>query len=59
MKRDILTGMVIGVAIFGTILIVTPGSLVHDVNKVLDECQQHLPRDQHCVLTAVVDPRAK
>ena len=48
---QILTG--IGLIILVYVCLFHPSSLIQRAHIVLDACQESLPRDQRCVLTAV------
>jgi hypothetical protein len=46
-------GGITGAAIMLFLVIQTPGTLVHKANKLKDQCEITLPRNQHCVMQYV------
>lgn len=57
MKGEFIAGCALGILIgFGgslALLNLMPESLVVRGNKALRQCEQHLPRDWHCEITAM------
>ena len=50
----LMMGMIIGMLI-GKFLLRNAVSLSIEAREVIAQCEIELPRDQHCVLTAVVE----
>ena len=45
-------GMVIGVALSASTRLI-PNSVLYTYYEVIKQCEAELPRDQHCVITAI------
>lgn len=46
---NIALGIFIGLAIFNYF----PGTLLKSARTAIEECEKTLPRDQHCIITAI------
>ncbi len=49
-----LGGALIGIMLFTATIMVLPFGALHDYHEAIDLCQEDLPRNQTCVITAVV-----
>ena len=49
-----LVGVFVGVMVFAVAIIAIPGSAIRNYHSAIDLCQEGLPRNQTCVITAIV-----
>ena len=48
-----LGGALIGIMLFTATLMQLPFGVLHDYHEAIDLCQEGLPRNQTCVITAI------
>lgn len=51
----IAIGIIIGLAIFNYF----PGTLLKSARTAIEECEQNIPRNQHCIINAIPEPNLR
>lgn len=53
MCDDNVINLIFGVVIGLMVVNYFPGSLLQSAKIAIDECEKSLPRDQHCIISAI------
>jgi uncharacterized membrane-anchored protein YhcB (DUF1043 family) len=53
----LIIGIIIGILIIGFTQNVWSGSDKNQIKNVIEVCEKDLPRNQHCIITGIVEKR--